>query len=52
MLMSTVESEGRVVPLIECAGVGRAVVKEVMVLCAPDTRSELLGENCDGLCGV
>jgi hypothetical protein len=52
MIMSWAISEGIELPFTLCAGVGRAVVIEVMELVMLVIRSLVLGDNCEGLCGV
>lgn len=46
-------SEGIALPLTLCAGVGReADVKEDMDVLTLESGSVVLGDDCDGLCGV
>ena len=46
-------SEGNALPLTLCAGVGReAVVNEDMDVFTLESGSVVLGDDCDGLCGV
>jgi len=52
MAMSWAISKGIELPLTLCAGVGRVVVIEVKELVMLVMRSLVLGDNCEGLCGV
>ena len=47
-------SEGNALPLTLCAGVGREAVvnDEVMDVFTLESGSVVLGDDCDGLCGV
>jgi len=52
MMTSCAISEGIVLPFTLCAGVGRVVVIDVIELAMFDMESLVLGDNCEGLCGV
>jgi len=52
MVASWARSVGRELPLTLCAGVGSAVVMAVIELVMLVISSLVLGENCEGLCGV
>jgi hypothetical protein len=52
MLVSCAISEGIELPLTEWAGVGSVVAMDVMDVFMLAKGSALLGENCEGLCGV